>query len=189
MMIAVDLAKPVIVIVLGLATAISGGNTGQGSFGSVLSGLAIMLLSIFASGLIFRFVPNFGDDMLAINSARGADAPAEAAAGSMDGPASRMRQGIAAHAGRSGSPIGANPMAGPAVAALGMTAGVAAHGARAAARLTTTRGAGGQPPVPPPPAPPPPAPALPRDGLAGGRGADAVRSARGAADGGRGGPA
>jgi hypothetical protein len=192
MMIAVDLAKPVIVIVLGLATAISGGNTGQGSFGSVLSGLAIMLLSIFASGLIFRFVPNFGDDMLAINSARGADAPAEAAAGSMDGPASRMRQGIAAHAGRSGSPIGANPMAGPAVAALGMTAGVAAHGARAAVRLTTTRGAGsggGTPPVPPPPppSPPPPAPVLPRDG--GGRGADAVRGARGGADGGRGGSA
>jgi hypothetical protein len=187
MMIAVDLAKPVIVIVLGLATAISGGNTGQGSFGSVLSGLAIMLLSIFASGLIFRFVPSFGDDILAGSSVRGAEAPAEAAAGSMDGPASRMRQGIAAHAGRSGSPIGANPMAGPAVAALGMTAGVAAHGARAAVRLTTTRnpgsGGGGQPPVAPPP-PPPSAPALPREGLGGGRGADAVRGARGAADGG-----
>lgn len=192
MMIAVDLAKPVIVIVLGLATAISGGDTGQGSFGSVLSGLAIMLLSIFASGLIFRFVPNFGDDMLAINGARTSDAPAEAAPGSMDGPASRMRQGIAAHAGRSGSPIGANPMAAPAVAALGMSAGVAAHGARAAVRLATTRNpgaGGGQPPVPPPPAPPPPAPALPRDGMAGGRGADAVRGARGAIEGGRGGPA
>lgn len=191
MMIAVDLAKPVIVIVLGLATAISGGNTGQGSFGSVLSGLAIMLLSIFASGLIFRFVPSFGDDMLAINSARSADAPAEAAAGSMDGPASRIRQGIAAHAGRSGSPIGSNPMAGPAVAALGMTAGVAAHGARAAVRLTTTRaGGGGQPALPPPPPPQPPVPpALPRDGAGGGRGADAGRGARGAIDGGGGGSA
>jgi hypothetical protein len=176
MMIAVDLAKPVIVIVLGLATAISGGNTGQGSFGAVLSGLAIMLLSIFASGLIFRFVPNFGDDMLAIN-ARGGDAPAEAAAGAMDGPASRMRQGIAAHAGRSGTVIGANPMAGPAVAAMGMTAGVAAHGARAAARAATSRGnpgGGGQPPVTPPP-PPPANPPLPRDGV--GRGADVARGA------------
>ncbi|MBS2962286.1 hypothetical protein KGA66_04460 [Actinocrinis puniceicyclus] len=189
MMIAVDLAKPVVVIVLGLATAISGGNTGQGSFGSVLSGLAIMLLSIFASGLIFRFVPSFGDDMLAINGARSADAPAEAAAGSMDGPASRMRQGIAAHAGRSGSPIGANPMAGPAVAALGMSAGLAAHGARTAVRLTTTRnpGNGGQPSVPPPMQPPA---ALPREGVPG-RAADAVRGAqgRGAPDAGRGGTA
>jgi hypothetical protein len=175
MMIAVDLAKPVIVIVLGLATAISGGETGAGSFASVLSGLAIMLLSIFASGLIFRFVPNFGDDMLAINSARGSDAPSEAAAGSMDGPASRMRAGIAAHAGRSGTVISPNPMAGPAVAALGMGAGVAAHGARAAARLATTRNAGapagGQPPAPP--VVPPTAPPTPRDGA--GRGGDVGR--------------
>jgi hypothetical protein len=187
MMIAVDLAKPVIVIVLGLATAISGGNAGQGSFGAVLSGLAIMLLSIFASGLIFRFVPNFGDDMLAINSARGSDAPSEAAAGSMDGPASRMRQGIAAHAGRSGTAMSGNPLAGPAVAAMGMTAGVAAHGARAAVRLTTTRNAGapagGQPPVQPPPPPPAP-PTQPRDG---GRAADGGRGA--GADMGRGGGA
>ncbi|MGH6655538.1 MAG: hypothetical protein ACRDVE_10075, partial [Actinocrinis sp.] len=156
MMIAVDLAKPVIVVVLGLATAISGGNSGQGSFGAVLSGLAIMLLSIFASGLIFRFVPSFGDDMLAMNG-RGGDAVPEAAAGAMDGPASRMRQGIAAHAGRSGTPVSANPLAGPAVAAIGMGAGVAAHGARAAGRLAVTRSGGspggGQPPLPPPPPP------------------------------------
>jgi hypothetical protein len=180
MMIAVDLAKPVIVIVLGLATAISGGNTGQGSFASVLSGLAIMLLSIFASGLIFRFVPNFGDDMLAINSARAGDAPSEAAAGSMDGPASRMRQGIAAHAGRSGT-IGANPMAGPAVAAMGMSAGVAAHGARAAVRMATTRNAGapaGGPPTPP--VAPPTAPPSPRDGADAARGADTGRGGGGA---------
>ncbi len=188
MMIAVDLAKPVIVIVLGLATAISGGNTGQGSFGAVLSGLAIMLLSIFASGLIFRFVPNFGDDMLAISSGRGSDAPSEAAAGSMDGPASRMRQGIAAHAGRSGTAISGNPLAGPAVAAMGVGAGMAAHGARAAARMATTRNAGapaggGQPPVQPPVAPPN-NPPLPRDG---GRAADGGRGA--GVDAGRGGSA
>ncbi|HEV2344658.1 MAG TPA: hypothetical protein VGS97_11235 [Actinocrinis sp.] len=179
MMIAVDLAKPVIIIVLGLATAISGGGTGQGSIGAVLSGLAIMLLSIFASGLIFRFVPSFGDDMLAVN-ARTSGAPAEAAAGAMDGPAARVQQGIAAHAGRSGSAIGGNPLAGPAVAALGMSAGIAADGARAAARLTTTRnpaaigaGGGGQPPAQPPATPP--APPLPRDGGQAGRGADAGR--------------
>jgi hypothetical protein len=180
MMIAVDLAKPVIVIVLGLATAISGAPT-QSSVSSVLSGLAIMILSIFASGLIFRFVPNFGDDMLAINSARGSDAPAEAAAGAMAGPASRMREGIAAHAGRSGSAsaIGANPMAGPATAALSMSAGLAVHGARTAFRLGTTRGqtpGGDQPPPAAPPAPP-----MPRDGGAGaertGRAAEAGRGA------------
>lgn len=174
MMIAVDLAKPVIVIVLGLATAISGGNTGQGSFGAVLSGLAIMLLSIFASGLIFRFVPNFGDDMLAGGGARAADAPSEAAAGSMDGPAARVRQGMAAHAGRTGTATGGgNPLGSPAaMTAMTVTAGLAAHGARAALRLTTTPaagalppGGGGQPPTPPI------APSPPRDGGQAARGA------------------
>jgi hypothetical protein len=136
MMIAVDLAKPVIVIVLGLATAISAGGT---SFASVLSGLAIMLLSIFSSALIFRFVPNFGDDMLAINSARNTATTSDAAPnGAMAGPASRMQEGIAAHGARSGNPMGA-----PATAALSMSAGMAAHGVRAAARLGTSGGGGG----------------------------------------------
>ncbi|HEV2640816.1 MAG TPA: hypothetical protein VGX23_37205 [Actinocrinis sp.] len=139
MMIAVDLAKPVIVIVLGLATAISAGD-GSGSFASVLSGLAIMILSIFSSALIFRFVPNFGDDMLAINSARDTATSSETApAGAMAGPASRMREGIAAHGARSG-----NPLSAPATAALSMSAGMAAHGARAAVRLGASRpGSGG----------------------------------------------
>ena len=182
MMIAVDLAKPVIVIVLGLATAISGGPT-QSSVSSVLSGLAIMILSIFASGLIFRFVPNFGDDMLAINSARSSDAPAEAAAGAMDGPASRMRQGIAAHAGRSGSStaVSPNPMAAPATAALSMSAGLAAHGARTAMRLGTTRGGQAPPPVPPPQPPvSPPNPPLPREPAGGDGRAGADRTGRAA---------
>jgi hypothetical protein len=111
----------------------------------------------------------------------------------MDGPASRMRQGIAAHAGRSGSataPGSANPMAGPATAALSMSAGLAAHGARTAVRLGTTRGQT-PPPVPPPTPPPvsPPNPPLPReptggDGRAGadrtGRAAEATRGGSGA---------
>jgi hypothetical protein len=158
MMVAVDLAKPVIVIVLGLATAISAGGSPQSSFASVLSGLAIMVLSIFASALIFRFVPNFGDDMLALNSARNADQPSGgdgAQQGAMDGPASRMRQGIAAHGARAG-----NPLAAPASAALSVSAGMAAHGARAALRLGTTRN----------PAVPIQGPGLPGAGAGGGGG-------------------
>ncbi|HEY3871894.1 MAG TPA: hypothetical protein VGM10_26260 [Actinocrinis sp.] len=177
MMIAVDLAKPVIVIVLGLATAISG-NPSQASVGSVLSGLAIMLMSIFSSGLIFRFVPNFGDDVLALGAARGGGG-GEAAAGAMNSPASTMQAGIAAHAGRSGSIGGGgmsgNPLAGPAVAAIGMGAGLAAHGARAAVKMTATRpdSAAGQPPGQPPLAPAGPSTNQPpRDGTdrTGGRG-------------------
>ena len=134
LMIAVDLVKPVIVVVLGLATAISSGSAPGSAFASVLSGLAIMVLSIFASGLIYRFVPNFGDDMLRMSSARGGDAPAQVAQGAMDGPATRMQQGIAAHGARSG-----NPVAAPALAALGAGAGMAAQGLKASARIALQR--------------------------------------------------
>jgi hypothetical protein len=134
LMIAVDLVKPVIVIVLGLAAAISSGANPGSAFASVLSGLAIMVLSIFASGLIYRFVPNFGDDMLRMASARNSEAPAQVAQGAMDGPASRIQQGIAAHGDRAG-----NPVAAPAVAALTAGAGLAAQGLKASARLALQR--------------------------------------------------
>ncbi len=134
LMIAVDMVKPVIVIVLGLAAAISSGTSPSSAFASVLSGLAIMVLSIFASGLIYRFVPNFGDDMLRIGQARSGDAPAQVQQGAMDGPASRIQQGIAAHGERTG-----NPVAAPAIAALGAGAGMAAQGLKASARLALQR--------------------------------------------------
>jgi hypothetical protein len=134
LMIAVDMVKPVIVIVLGLAAAISSGTSPSSAFASVLSGLAIMVLSIFASGLIYRFVPNFGDDMLRIGQARSGDAPAQVQQGAMDGPASRIQQGIAAHGERTG-----NPVAAPAIAALGAGAGMAAQGLKASARIALQR--------------------------------------------------
>src|SRR5690606_35171036 len=61
-MIAVILVKPVIVIVLGLAGALSA-DDGPDAFSAVVSGLAIILLAIFASAMIYRFVPGFGDDI------------------------------------------------------------------------------------------------------------------------------
>ena len=48
-MIAVIMVKPVIVIVLGLAGALSRPTTGPNAFSAVVSGLAIILLAIFAS--------------------------------------------------------------------------------------------------------------------------------------------
>lgn len=180
LMIAVDLVKPVIVIVLGLAAAISSGADPSSAFASVLSGLAIMVLSIFASGLIYRFVPNFGDDMLRMASARGGEAPAQVQQGAMDGPATRMQQGIAAHGARSG-----NPVAAPAIAALGAGAGMAAQGLKASARLALQRpdpqvgtiGPGGIPGVGGPGGLPPQGPTMP-----------SANAGRGATDSGRGAP-
>ena len=185
LMIAVDMVKPVIVIVLGLAAAISSGTAPGSAFASVLSGLAIMILSIFASGLIYRFVPNFGDDMLRISSARNTDAPAAVAQGAMDGPATRMQQGIAAHGARSG-----NPVAAPAIAALGAGAGMAAQGLKASARLALQRpdpqvgtigpgGIGGAGGAGGPGGLPPQGPTMPSANA--GRGADAGRGTSGGA--------
>ncbi|WP_374113466.1 hypothetical protein, partial [Streptomyces sp. T7(2022)] len=68
-MIAVILVKPVIVIVLGLAGALSA-EDGPNAFSAVVSGLAIILLAIFASAMIYRFVPGFGDEIAASRNNR-----------------------------------------------------------------------------------------------------------------------
>ncbi|MER6979669.1 hypothetical protein ABT317_22505, partial [Streptomyces carpinensis] len=63
-MISVIMVKPVIVIVLGLASALTT-DSGPDSLAAVVSGLAIILLAIFASAMIYRFVPGFGDEIAA----------------------------------------------------------------------------------------------------------------------------
>ncbi len=86
------------------------------AFSSVLSGLAIMFLSIFASVAIYRFVPTFGDDMAQLHAGRRAAAAAGPVA-AVDGPATFMRQGVATHAHRGsngGSAAGARAGAGAA---------------------------------------------------------------------------
>ncbi|WP_406284020.1 hypothetical protein [Embleya sp. NBC_00896] len=141
-MIAVLLAKPVVVIVLGLATAVTSTGGQKDAFSSVLSGLAILFLSIFASVLIYRFVPNFGDDMASLHSSRKAMQSAGPAS-MVNGPATYVKQGIQAHASRGSSGSGSAPATANAV-----SSGIAAHGTRGG-------GSGGAPaPAPPPPANP-----------------------------------
>ncbi|MEN3585346.1 hypothetical protein AAH978_14485 [Streptomyces sp. ZYX-F-203] len=144
-MIAVILVKPVIVIVLGLAGALSA-EDGPDAFSAVVSGLAIILLAIFASAMIYRFVPGFGDEIADSRNnrlMRGAEGKAAAV---MSSPATLVAQGIKAHSSRGqqgadsgsggGSPRPANPASG----------GVAAHGDRGSS-------GGGTVVAPPAPAP------------------------------------
>ncbi|MFI0989934.1 hypothetical protein [Streptomyces exfoliatus] len=139
-MIAIILVKPVIVIVLGLAGALSSG-TGPDSFSAVVSGLAIILLAIFASAMIYRFVPGFGDEIAASRNNRLHRAGENTAAAVMTSPASLVSQGIKTHSSRGdggqssqgSGPRPANPMSG----------GMAAHSSRG--------GSGGG--ATPPPAP------------------------------------
>ncbi|MFD9030488.1 hypothetical protein ACFVZW_04865 [Streptomyces sp. NPDC059567] len=147
-MIAVILVKPVIVIVLGLAGALSSG-TGPDSFSAVVSGLAIILLAIFASGMIYRFVPGFGDEIVASRNNRLHRAGENAAAAVITSPASLVSQGIKTHSARgdgggntsngsNNAPRPANPLSG----------GVAAHSSRGG---SAGGGGGSVPSAAPPP--------------------------------------
>ncbi|MFF0430521.1 hypothetical protein ACFYUJ_39965 [Streptomyces sp. NPDC004520] len=142
-MIAIILVKPVIVIVLGLAGALSSG-TGPDSVSAVVSGLSIILLAIFASAMIYRFVPGFGDEIAASRNNRLHRAGENAAAAIISSPASLVSQGIKTHSTRdsgggggtqSSAPRPANPVSG----------GMAAHSGRGAGG-----GTGGGSSTPPP---------------------------------------
>ncbi|MFJ5553424.1 hypothetical protein [Streptomyces sp. NPDC093225] len=145
-MIAVILVKPVIVIVLGLAGALAG-DDGPDAFSAVVSGLAIILLAIFASAMIYRFVPGFGDEISAARSNRKQATDGAQAAAVISSPASLVSQGIKTHSSRGGAhrPGGAearpaNPLSG----------GVAAHSSRGSSGGTGV-GGGTVPSAAPPP--------------------------------------
>ncbi|GHF45511.1 hypothetical protein GCM10010218_28400 [Streptomyces mashuensis] len=150
-MIAVILVKPVIMIVLGLAGALSTGK-GPGAFSAVVSGLAIIILAIFASAMIYRFVPGFGDEIIKSRSAS-SDAASRQAAAVISSPAALVKQGITTHSARGD---GGSRTARPAHSVSG---GVTAHSARPAT------------------APPPPA-AAPAAGTGGGSAPSAIPAPR-----------
>ncbi|GAA3728739.1 hypothetical protein GCM10023082_28210 [Streptomyces tremellae] len=131
-MIAVIMVKPVIVVVLSLAGALSG-DSGPDAFSAVVSGLAIILLAIFASAMIYRFVPGFGDEIASSRAGRKQATDGSQAAAVISSPANLVAQGIKTHSSRAPQRSGggegggdgggarpANPMGG----------GVAAHGSR-----------------------------------------------------------
>ncbi|MGP3773322.1 hypothetical protein ACTWJ8_21185 [Streptomyces sp. SDT5-1] len=147
-MVAVILVKPVIVIVLGLAGALSSSDKGPDSLAAVVSGLAIVLLAIFASGMIYRFVPGFGDEMANVRKNRLMQGAEGKAAAVISSPAALVSQGIKTHSSRQdsgGSAGGGASQARPANPASG---GVAAHSTRSAA---SGGGGGTVPSAAPPP--------------------------------------
>ncbi|MER7673693.1 hypothetical protein ABTY61_35235 [Kitasatospora sp. NPDC096128] len=140
MMLAVDLAKPIIVIILGLAGAVATGAGANDDFARVLSGLAILFLSIFASAAVYRFVPTFGDEMLNMRGARAS--AVQAGSAMINGTANLMKQGITTHGDRGPQAGGGGGAGGGSVAP-----GIAAHAGRT--------------PAPPPQAGPPPQASVP----------------------------
>ncbi|MCW8101491.1 hypothetical protein OG288_20620 [Streptomyces tauricus] len=141
-MIAVILVKPVIVIVLGLAGALSA-EDGPDSFSAVVSGLAIILLAIFASAMIYRFVPGFGDEIANGRNNRIMQGAEGKAAAAISSPAHLVAQGIKTHSTRADNNGGGNSGARPSNPVSG---GVAAHSSRG-----SSGGGGGSVPSAPPP--------------------------------------
>ncbi|MFF3216622.1 hypothetical protein ACFYYB_39125 [Streptomyces sp. NPDC002886] len=129
-MIAVILVKPVIVIVLGLAGALAG-EKGPNAFSAVVSGLSIILLAIFASAMIYRFVPGFGDEIASARTNRSKATDGAQAAAVISSPASLVSQGIKTHSSRGGG--GGGSSGGGAHRAGGdnqISGGMAAHSSR-----------------------------------------------------------
>ncbi|MFD9849209.1 hypothetical protein [Streptomyces parvus] len=145
-MIAVIMVKPVIVIVLGLAGALSSGD-GPDAFSAVVSGLSIILLAIFASAMIYRFVPGFGDEIQGARTNRKQATDGSQAAALISSPAALVSQGIKTHSGRNDQNSGgggarpANPASG----------GVAAHSSRPAGGSGGGGGGGSVPSAAPSP--------------------------------------
>ncbi|WP_405615894.1 hypothetical protein [Streptomyces sp. NBC_00076] len=128
-MIAVILVKPVIVIVLGLAGALAS-DGGPDSVAAIVSGLAIILLAIFASGMIYRFVPGFGDEIANSRNNRIMQGAEGKAAAVMTSPATFVAQGIKTHSTRADSGGGGQGGSGGARPSNPASGGVAAHSSR-----------------------------------------------------------
>ncbi|MEU8875022.1 hypothetical protein AB0D24_28545 [Streptomyces javensis] len=142
-MIAVILVKPVIITVLALAGALSTNGDKPDAFSAVVSGLSIIILAIFASAMIYRFVPGFGDEIVKARSASSDPASRQAAA-VITSPAALVKQGINTHSARGGGEAGGGGAApGQAKPANPVSGGVAAHSTR-----TSGGGGGGGSPAP-----------------------------------------
>ncbi|MFD6192445.1 hypothetical protein [Streptomyces sp. NPDC060275] len=130
-MIAVIMVKPVIVIVLGLAGALTT-EEGPDSVAAIVSGLAIILLAIFASAMIYRFVPGFGDEIANGRNNRIMQGAEGKAAAVISSPANLVAQGIRTHSSRSNGDSGGGQSSSSAAPRPSNPAsgGVAAHSSR-----------------------------------------------------------
>ncbi len=140
LVVSLALVKPVVVVVLGLAAGLAGSGSAADNFSSVLTAIALLLLSTIASYAVYRLVPLAGDELGQLHGARKA-VQSSGPAAAVPGPATLVSQGIAAHLRHRGSAGSSGPAA----------------AAPPAAPAPTPRT---QPPRPtPPPARPTPAPA------------------------------
>ncbi|MFJ2922865.1 hypothetical protein [Streptomyces sp. NPDC087307] len=128
MMAAVILVKPIIVIVLSLASGMSSGRPTDKPTGALVSGLAIIVITIIASAMIFKMLPGMGDDIVAARQSS-YDAASRQSLAAVTKPVGIMRQGINTHAARESQQQGQSSAVSSSVSSTA-SSGISTHGTR-----------------------------------------------------------
>lgn len=124
-MIGLILIEPIIVIVLGLASALESSDEN----GPVATGLAVSVCALGAAIFLMTKLPGFGDGIRAARTVgRAAGSTARAVTGSA-GAVVGVQRGISAHSGRDSSPRGGSSSSTPRPANP-VSGGIGAHGSR-----------------------------------------------------------
>ncbi|MEU9056683.1 hypothetical protein AB0D37_40930 [Streptomyces sp. NPDC048384] len=139
-MVAIILVKPIIIIVLRLANALTTGDSDN--VGAIMAGLSIIILAIFASAMIFRMVPGMGDEIVAARR-DSYDPASRQTSAVVTRPVTGISQGINTHAGRDS--VSRSPASTQASSSVShASSGIAAH----STRPTSSGGARPAPPAP-----------------------------------------
>ena len=95
---AIALSKPVLFALLGLGGAILSDSTGSLSdaVSKILIGALILLLAVFASATLYKWVPAFGDEMAQLHQSRKA-AESSGPAAAVDGPGQHANRALNSH--------------------------------------------------------------------------------------------
>jgi hypothetical protein len=105
------LVKPITVVVVGLGAGLAANGGPADGFSSVLVAIALLLVAVFASAVLFKMVPVIGDDLAQVHQAR-KSLQASGPAAAIPGPATVAAQGISAHM-RRPTPAAATPPPAP----------------------------------------------------------------------------
>ncbi|MCX4549627.1 MULTISPECIES: hypothetical protein [unclassified Streptomyces] len=95
---AIGLSKPVLFALLGLGGSILSDSSGAmtDAVSKTLVGALILLLAVFASGTLYRWVPAFGDEMAQLHNDR-KSAQSSGPASAVDGPGQHANRAISSH--------------------------------------------------------------------------------------------
>ncbi|GAO13040.1 hypothetical protein TPA0598_17_00210 [Streptomyces lydicamycinicus] len=134
LMLAIILVKPVIVVSVGIAKVFTA-DKGPDSTPVIVAGIVVIIIAIFGSVQIFRFVPGYGDDLvsgLALRTAKIGGQAGVTGVKAANSAVNVVARGIQAHGARtprqSNGPSGGGKKSG----ASAVSEGLQAHGSRSA---------------------------------------------------------